>query len=57
MTQPGTPPEEERRRPKHRGRFKRFMRGYLMIAGGAATAYVLVQLLVRLFVEIGAWTP
>ena len=46
-----------RGRPKHRGRFMRFMRGYLMIVGGATTVYVLVRLLILLFVEIGAWLP
>ena len=43
--------------PRHRGRFARFMRGYLMIVGGATTVYVLIYLLVKLFVEIGAWIP
>lgn len=53
-TDPGDP---GRGRPRHRGRFMRFMRGYLMLAGAAATIYALVLLLVRLMVEIGAWTP
>lgn len=43
--------------PRHRGRFARFMRGYLMIVGGAATAYVLIYLLIKLLIEIGAWIP
>lgn len=51
-----TPPP--RRRPRHRpGRFRRFVRGYLMLVGALTTLYVLVQLLVRLFIEIGTWMP
>ena len=47
------PPQEPRRR--HRGKMGRFFRGYLMIAGALATAYVLERLLVLLFLEIGKW--
>ena len=51
-----TPPP--RRRPPHRpGRFRRFVRGYLMLVGALTTLYVLVRLLVRLFIEIGKWMP
>ena len=31
--------------------------GYLMLVGALTTLYVLVQLLVRLFIEIGKWMP
>jgi len=47
---PETPPK------KRRGRAGRFFRGYLMVAGALATAYVLERLLVLLFIEIGKWT-
>ena len=50
---PQMPPQEPRRR--HRGKMGRFFRGYLMIAGALATAYVLERLLVLLFLEIGKW--
>lgn len=43
-----------RARP-HRGRFKRFVRGYLMYAGALATLYALLRLLVLVFVEVGKW--
>ena len=49
--------EGRRRKAPKRGRFMRFMRGYLMIVGGMTTIYVLIQLLVLLFVEIGKWMP
>lgn len=59
--QPGYPPQNgemnTHRRPKHRGRFMRFIRGYLMLVGALSTLYVLVQLLVRLFIEVGRWAP
>ncbi|MEF9878636.1 MAG: hypothetical protein RSE58_01265 [Clostridia bacterium] len=45
----------QKRMLRRHGRFLRFMRGYLMIVGGLATLYVLVQLLVLLFVEIGKY--
>ena len=35
----------------------RFVRGYLILVGALTTLYVLVQLLVRLFIEIGKWMP
>ena len=41
----------------HSERFRRFVRGYLMLVGALTTLYVLVQLLVRLFIEIGKWMP
>jgi hypothetical protein len=42
--------------PRHRhGRGGRFFRGYLMVVGALATAYLLERLLVILFVEIGKW--
>lgn len=43
-------------RPRQ-GRFRRFMRGYLMLVGALTTLYVLVLLLVSLFVEVGKWAP
>ena len=53
--EPTSPPHWRRsRRP---GRFRRFVRGYLMLVGALTTLYVLVQLLVRLFIEIGKWMP
>lgn len=55
------PPERSRReralRRRHRGRLGRFLRGYLMCVGALTTIYVLIQLLVCLFVEIGKWMP
>lgn len=58
---PGYPAQNSgmnaRRKPRHRGRFGRFMRGYLMLVGALSTLYVLVQLLVRLFIEVGKWAP
>ncbi len=44
-------------RRRHHGRFGRFVRGYLMCVGALTTIYVLIQLLVCLFVEIGKWMP
>ena len=46
-----------RRRSRRPGRIRRFVRGYLMLVGALTTLYVLVQLLVRLFIEIGKWMP
>ena len=47
-----------RRKPRRRpGGFRRFVRGYLMLVGALTPLYVLVQLLVRLFIEIGNWMP
>lgn len=43
-------------RPRQ-GRFRRFLRGYLMLVGALTTLYVLVLLLVSLFVEVGKWAP
>ena len=34
-----------------------FLRGYLMMVGALTTLYVLLQLAVRLLVEIGKWMP
>lgn len=48
-------PEAPRRRLKRRGRFGRFVRGYLMVAGSLATLYALVQLVVWLLVEAAKW--
>ena len=53
---PATTPPPHRRRSRP-GRFRRFVRGYLMLVGALTTLYVLVQLLVRLFIEIGKWMP
>lgn len=47
-------PHGPRPRP---GRFRRFMRGYLMLVGALTTLYVLILLLVQLFVEVGKWSP
>ena len=44
------------RRRRH-GRVARFFRGYLMMVGALTTLYVLLQLVVRLLVEIGKWMP
>ena len=44
-------------RRRRRGRFMRFVRGYLMFVGSLTTIYVLIQLLVILFIEIGKWMP
>ena len=43
-------------RRKRRGRFLRFIQGYLMFVGGLTTLYVLAQLIVMLFVEIAKWS-
>lgn len=45
------------RPPRRRGRFMRFMRGYLMIAGGAATIYALIRLIAILLVQVNKWLP
>lgn len=50
-------PHQEQKRKRRRGRFKRFVRGYLMFVGSLTTLYVLIQLLVLLFVEIAKWMP
>ena len=56
MQQPVHQPEQRPEKPRRRmGAFGRFMRGYLMLVGAGTTLYVLIQLLVRLFVEIEAW--
>lgn len=54
---PEPTPPPHRRRSCRPGRFRRFVRGYLMLVGALTTLYVLVQLLVRLFIEIGKWMP
>lgn len=41
-------PHQEQKRKRRRGRFKRFVRGYLMFVGSLTTLYVLIQLLVLL---------
>lgn len=46
-----------RPRRRRRSRFRRFVRGYLMTVGAMTTIYVLIQLLVLLFIEIGKWMP
>ena len=51
----GRPTPPPRRRGP--GRFRRFVRGYLMLVGAMTTLYVLVRLLVRLFIEIGNCMP
>lgn len=52
--QPHEPPRPQKPR-KHMGPFVRFMRGYFMLVGAGTTLYVLIQLLVKLFVEIEKW--
>lgn len=54
---PDPQPHEKKRRKRRRGRFGRFLRGYLMFVGALTTAYVMVQLLVLLLIEIGKWMP
>ena len=57
MQQPNQPvqqPTPERRRPR-RGRFARFLRGFLFVVGGVTAALALVRLVVWLFVEVGKW--
>ena len=51
------PPALRGARPRRRGRAVRFFRGYLMMVGALTTLYVLLQLAVRLLVEIGKWMP
>ncbi|MCE5344103.1 MAG: hypothetical protein LLF96_11060 [Eubacteriales bacterium] len=43
------------RHGRRHGRAGRFFRGYLMVAGALATAYLLERLLVLLFIELGKW--
>ena len=50
---PGTLPHQRRRH----GRVMRFFSGYLMFVGGLTTLYVLAQVVVLVFVEIGKWMP
>lgn len=50
-------PHTQPHKPKRRGRFKRFVRGYLMTVGSLTTCYVLIKLLVIAFVEIAKWLP
>ena len=50
-------PHEHKPRRRKRGRFGRFLRGYLMFVGALTTAYVMIQLLVLLLIEIGKWMP
>ena len=54
---PDPQPHEKKRRRRRRGRFGRFLRGYLMFVGALTTAYVMIQLLVLLLIEIGKWMP
>ena len=49
--------EHKPKRKKRRGRFRRFVRGYLMVVGALTTLYVLIQLLVLLLIELGKWMP
>ena len=54
------PPVEPhpRHKPRRRKRFyrlRRFIKGYLMAVGALTTAYVFIQLLVLLFVELAKW--
>lgn len=48
------PPPEKPKKPRRKGGgFGRVFRGYLMIAGAAATIYVLARLVIWLLVEMG----
>lgn len=55
MQQPMYQPERPQKPRRRKGVFSRFMRGYLMLVGAGTTIYVLIQLMVKLFVEIEAW--
>lgn len=52
-------PVEHRPHPvkRKKGKFRRFVQGYLMFMGTLTTLYLLAQLLVLLFVEIARWMP
>ena len=50
-------PAPKPRRRRRRSRVRRFFRGYLMFVGSLTTLYVLIQLLVWAFVQIGKWMP
>ena len=50
---PGTLPHQRRRH----SRVMRFFSGYLMFVGALTTLYVLAQVVVLVFVEIGKWMP
>ena len=52
---PAMAPYPPREKPRHMGRARRVFRGYLMIAGAAATLFGLILLLVSFFVEIDKW--
>ncbi len=53
-------PEDPRERSyvghgRRHHRAGRFFRGYLMVSGALATAYLLERVLVLLFIELGKW--
>ena len=54
---PEPTPTPHRRRSRRPGRVGGCVRGDLMLVGALTTRYVRVQLLVRLFIEIGKWMP
>ena len=47
-------PQKETPR-RRRGGFKRLVRGYLMIAGAAATIYAVVRVVIVVLVEAQSW--
>ena len=56
MQQPAHQPNERPEKPRRKmGALGRFLRGYFMLVGAGTTIYVLIQLLVKLFVEIEKW--
>jgi hypothetical protein len=60
MAQTPPMPEDPQERSSFRhgrrqGRAGHIFRGYLMVAGALATAYLLERLLVLLFIELGKW--
>ncbi len=55
MQQPMYQPPQPEKPRRRRGGFARFMRGYLMLVGAGTSLYVLVQLIIRLLVELQKW--
>ena len=48
-------PPPQRPPHRHRSRFHRIFRGYLMLVGAIATLYALARLVVLLLIEISKW--
>ncbi|MBO5502757.1 MAG: hypothetical protein J6K73_06890 [Clostridia bacterium] len=46
-------PHANKPKPRKRGRFLRFTRGYLQISGALVNLYLIVILLVQLFIMLG----